>query len=137
MTVPLLHNMSTRPRTQVQARIAPLGGAIARFALADVEASSFLNAAGCTAKLEAAWQSCGLRGVCHVYPWRESQAETPAVVVRVRDVRLVLNVLGRARSQLLLASAPLELEDGFLARELASDDPRLVALARRHGRGAR
>ncbi len=51
-------------------------------------------------------------------------------LVCARRASLVLNVLARTRSQLLLASAPLALERAFLERELASDDPRLIALAR-------
>jgi hypothetical protein len=40
-----------------------------------------------------------------------------------------LNVLARARSQILLATSPPDLERPFLERDLAADDPRLIALA--------
>lgn len=54
-------------------------------------------------------------------------------VIRAIDLALVLNVLARARTQLLLAKAPLIFNQGYLNRVLCSDDPRLVALARATG----
>lgn len=50
-------------------------------------------------------------------------------VFRSMDMLLVMNVLARARSQLLLANAPAALESRYLDRSLVTDDPRLVALA--------
>lgn len=67
------------------------------------------------------------------------KAETPdetrksPVCLRAIDHNLVLNILGRTRSGILLAEAPLSLEEGFIERSLISDDPRLVALARATG----
>ena len=52
---------------------------------------------------------------------------------RATDVRLVLNVLARTRGQVLMAGATLRLEEPFLERYLATDDPRIVALARSSG----
>lgn len=52
---------------------------------------------------------------------------------RVLDPGLALNVLARARSQLLLANAPLIFDGRYLLRQLISDDPRLVALAKATG----
>ncbi len=129
MTWPVLHNMSTPPRTHVSARLKPAGPAVCRFRLATVRASAsrLLADDTCEERLEAAWDGYGLRGACHVYAWRDDITSRP---VSVRDPLLVLNVLGRTRAQVLLATAPLALEPDFLERELASDDPRLVALAR-------
>ncbi len=48
---------------------------------------------------------------------------------RAVDLLLVLNVLARARSQLLITRAPLALDGRYLNRSIVTDDPRLVALA--------
>lgn len=53
----------------------------------------------------------------------------PVGLFRAMDMLLVMNVLSRARSQLLLADAPAALEGRYLDRSLVTDDPRLVALA--------
>lgn len=52
---------------------------------------------------------------------------------RAIDIGLVLNVLGRARGQVLVANTPLALEVGFLNRSFICDDPRLVAIAEMTG----
>lgn len=54
-------------------------------------------------------------------------------IIRSIDLAMVLNVLARARTQLLLAKAPLIFNQGYLNRVLLTDDPRLVALARATG----
>ena len=59
----------------------------------------------------------------------EKQQPPPYTTVRAIQVALVMNVLGRARSQLLLANAPLLLHRQYLERTLVTDDPRLVRLA--------
>lgn len=53
--------------------------------------------------------------------------------IRAIDPALVLNVLARARSQVLLITAPLVFSQQYLNRLLVTDDPRLVALARATG----
>jgi hypothetical protein len=92
-------------------------------------------------KLDAAWQDYNLCGAMLVYPWQEGLRQAVAtrmmdampggvpVYLRALDPILVLNVLARARSQILLATSPPDLERPFLERALAADDPRLVALA--------
>ncbi|MBW2397113.1 MAG: hypothetical protein JRG95_22925 [Deltaproteobacteria bacterium] len=54
-------------------------------------------------------------------------------ILEATDEAFVVNVLARTRSGLLLGDAPLSLERGYLTRELATDDPRLVELARQTG----
>jgi len=49
--------------------------------------------------------------------------------LRAIDLSLVLNVLGRIRSNLLLPNTPLVLESNFLSQSWLSNDPRLVRLA--------
>ncbi len=94
-----------------------------------------------TAKLDAAWRDYDLCGAMLVYPWQESLRQAVAtrimdvapgstlVYLRALDPILVLNVLARARSQILLATSPPDLERPFLERDLAADDPRLIDLA--------
>jgi hypothetical protein len=93
------------------------------------------------ANLDVAWRDYDLCGAMLVYPWQESlrQAVAARIVdlapggtptyLRALDPILVLNVLARARSQILLATSPPDLERPFLERDLAADDPRLIALA--------
>ncbi len=52
---------------------------------------------------------------------------------RAIDLQLVINVLARARSQVLLANAPLLFNQSYLTRSLVTDDARMVALARATG----
>jgi len=54
-------------------------------------------------------------------------------VLRSTDPALTLNVLARARSQVLLASAPLVYGIEYIGRTLYTDDPRLVELAQATG----
>jgi hypothetical protein len=93
--------------------------------------------------LDQSWQSYGLHGAALVYQWRDDLREgmaarltalkQPPIYLRVTDPLLVLNVLARARTSLLLANAPLALEFPYLSRVLASDDSRLLELARAKG----
>lgn len=92
-------------------------------------------------KLDVAWEGYDLCGAMLVYPWQEGLRQAVAArlldappgaaptYLRALDPLLVLNVLARARSQILLAASPPDLERPFLERSLAADDPRLVALA--------
>ena len=93
--------------------------------------------------LDTSWRAYGLRGAVLVYNWRDDLREgvaarlnaikQPPIYLQVTEPLLVLNVLARARTSLLLAHAPLALEHPYLSRALASDDPRLLALARNMG----
>ena len=53
--------------------------------------------------------------------------------LRALDLQLVLNILARARTQLLLADAPLVFSQQYLNRSIVADDPRLVKLVRATG----
>jgi len=124
----MLHNMSMRPRTTVTATVSVVGKALARFAVTPKRLRALLDDPSLPERLEQRWQEAGLRGALHVYALPE-----PAVARKVpmlgADPLLALNVLGRTRAGLLLPGAPLDLDPSVLARKLASDDPRLVALA--------
>jgi hypothetical protein len=92
-------------------------------------------------RLDLAWHDYNLCGAMLVYPWQEGLRQAVAtrlvdvapgstlVYLRALDPILVLNVLARARSHILLATSPPDLERPFLERDLAADDPRLIALA--------
>ncbi len=92
------------------------------------------------ARLDESWQAFNLHGAFLVYNWRDElkqavnnrllSVKEPGVYTRVRDTLFVLNILGRARTSLLLATAPLALDRPFLTRSLVCDDVRLVKLAR-------
>ena len=61
---------------------------------------------------------------------KKDEPPKPAVkVLRAIDIMLVLNVLARARTQVLLATSPVMFNQHYLNRAIVSDDPRLVALA--------
>ena len=153
----LLHNMSMRPRTHIAWRIEP-ACTIACFDLARVaEAVGALVHTPCTdlqaairaltmvsrwvrerltRDLEDAWATIDFRGAALVFPCRatshragKADHQTKKPRLYARDPLLVLNVLGRASSQLLLPSSPLSLEGHHLQRCLGTTDPRLVALA--------
>lgn len=53
--------------------------------------------------------------------------------LRAIDLTLTLNVLTRARSQVLVAGAPVVFGMEYLTRSLITDDPRLVSLAKATG----
>ena len=94
-------------------------------------------------RLDTAWESYRLRGALLFYPWRDelrsavngrlSALRQPTTYLLVVDPVLILNVLGRSRAGLLLASAPLALDRVFLDRSMASDDNRLIPLAQAGG----
>lgn len=146
----VLHNMSMPPRTQVRWATGGIGGPLVAFELASEaraalrrRARSGRGAAALRAELDAAWQDFGLRGAALLYAAipelpapveaELTRAAAPAERLAAIDPVLVANVLARARSGLLLPGVPLELGSDFLARTLWSDDPRLVALARKTG----
>lgn len=125
---PLLHNMSMRPRTTVQAAVAVVGKALARFAVDPERDRELIADPDLVERLERTWSELQLRGALHVYPLASTAAPGGLPVVAAGPL-LALNVLGRARGGLLLPRAPLELDPRLIQRELASDDPRLVQLA--------
>lgn len=53
--------------------------------------------------------------------------------IRAIDLPLTLNVLARARTQVIVARAPAVFGVEYLTRSLITDDPRLVALAKATG----
>ena len=124
----LLHNMSMRPRTTVTATVSVVGKALARFVVPPKRLRVLLDDPSLPEWLEQRWQEVGLRGALHVYPLPEPAVVGEATVLGT-DALFALNVLGRTRAGLLLPGAPLDLDPSVLARRLASDDPRLVALA--------
>ena len=124
----LLHNMSMRPRTTVTATVGVVGSALARFAVTPKRLQKLLDDPALRGRLEQRWSELGLHGALHVYPLPGREVTGAAEHISA-DQLLALNVLGRTRAGLLLPSAPLDLDPSVLARKLASDDPRLVALA--------
>lgn len=101
------------------------------------------HAAEIAQRLDAAWQGYHLHGAVLLYVWRddvrqcvtaEAAAEkSPLALIRACDPMLVLNVLARARSNLLMQGVPVALERAFLERVFVTDDPRITALARTTG----
>lgn len=147
----LLQNMSPRPRTLVQWQVSRWRGAagLRPGAGPDLPVRFQLDALPRALDpffplLEEAWSGYALAGAMLVYTWREpapvpEEGAAPTEdgpgggSLVATDPLLVLNVLGRSRGGLLLARAPLFLDEERLARIVASDDPRLVRLARRTG----
>lgn len=94
-------------------------------------------------KLTTAWAEIDLRGAILLYSWRddvrqsvmaEANAEkSKLMLLRAREPKFVLNVLARARANLLLHDTPLELERSFLERCFVTDDPRMVVIAQKTG----
>ena len=136
--------MIGRPaRDYTRWEIRPIESSIVRFNLVCIESSGSLLWSGLSwpivQELERAWKGYGLKGAALIYPFRkatesESQTEVPGpALYRATDARLILNVLARTRGQVLIAGATLRLEEPFLERHLATDDPRIVALARSSG----
>jgi hypothetical protein len=142
----LLHNMSGRPRTNVVIRVDPIDTRLASFSLDDMgpalsriirrrtratqrqTLATFVcanGAASLTERLNHAWALLALRGAVLLYvgvSGPHSVAATPC-----RDPLLVLNVLARARGDLLLPDAPLVLQPRALDRRVVTDDPRLTS----------
>lgn len=113
------------------------------------------------ARLNTAWEDFNLGGAILLYRWTkdirqvligripvdedefEDEDAQPAVydddkrkpptILRAMDMLLVMNVLGRVRSNILLKSAPLALEAEYLSATFITDDPRLVTLAQATG----
>ena len=143
-SAPLLHNMSIRPRTIVTWRVEPTGPNVVVFDLDNTGTTwrQVCQRPELQEQLELDWICYGLRGAILVYhvpaagvstPAAGPEAPQPPAVLKATDVSLIVNVLGRATSQVLIVEAPLTLNGHFLERRLATDDPRLVRLARRGG----
>lgn len=126
--------MGGASRTTVTAALAPLSNAIARFALSTVrsQALALLALPDVRTQLDDAWQAEALRGCALLSTEKPPLEAWPgAKVVRAVDPLLTLNVLGRSRGGMLLASAPLVLDLDHLDRAVWSEDARLLALAAR------
>lgn len=62
------------------------------------------------------------------------EPEKPSIkCFRAIDIGLTLNILGRARANVVAGNTPLALEASFLQQEFICDDPRIVAIARATG----
>ncbi|MAE96854.1 MAG: hypothetical protein CL910_19570 [Deltaproteobacteria bacterium] len=137
----LLNNMSVAPRSPVRCSIKVSSGTIVRFAIEATEGPNRLWLRPSRARqecLRGAWDRFGLVGAALIFAWspprqHEEGSGRGTRILEATNPELVVNVLGRTRSSLLLGNAPLALERSYLRRELASDDPRLVALARSTG----
>jgi hypothetical protein len=130
----LLHNMCARPRTEVAFEVPPVdSAAVARFLLPEGVSLSATRAETTEANLDSAWADYGLTGAALVFPWSARHAVVHDRALTATDRMLVVNVLARARAAVLLASAPAVLDSEYLGRDLASDDPRLVALVEATG----
>lgn len=110
------------------------------------------------ALLDNAWEKYAFKGAAMVYPMENEalikQLNAPAImpkkdifeddddsekkeeppkpavkILRAIDMVLVLNILGRARTQVLIGTSPMMFNQHYLNRAIVTDDPRLVALA--------
>ena len=134
MVPSVLRNMSARPRTEVAFEIPPvLPAAVARFRLPDQIGVAAALAETSEAALDANWAGYGLVGAALVFPWSARHAVVYDKALTATDRALVLNVLARARATVLLGSAPAVLDFEYLDRDLACDDPRVVALVEATG----
>jgi hypothetical protein len=145
----LLHNMSTRPRTPVTIQIDPIDSRLASFSLDGMAPelsrlvhrrtratqlptlSTFVcsgDVAGLVEMLNAAWARLAFRGAVLLYAGVAPSRYVRAA--RCRDPLLVLNVLARARGNVLLPDAPLVLRPRALDRRVVTDDPRLTSHVR-------
>jgi hypothetical protein len=114
-------------------------------------------------RLDEAWDAYNMQGAALVYSWNDhikeiianvpemmkntfspnpfddtanantSQTPISGMCLRSIDMLLVLNILGRTKSNILLGNAQLILEEGFITRSLVTNDPSLVALAQATG----
>lgn len=114
-------NMSARPRTQASWRIEPTGAGPVRFRLD--RATRHRAACLDPCDLEESWAFTGTALVANF------RADLHAEAHRATDVAFVASVLGRVRANLLIASAPVVLEDGFLERDIVCDDHRIARIA--------
>ena len=126
--------MRGQPRTEVEFEIRPVAPAgVARFRLPESTTIAAAVAEHPEAVLDAAWARYGLTGAALVFPWHARHAAVYDRAVTATDRVVVLNVLARARTAVLLGAAPAVLDPEYLGRDLASDDPRIVALVEATG----
>lgn len=142
----LLHNSGAPSSTTARWDTGGIGRTLVRFSLGASRVAHLARAPLDRSRgtaLDAAWRGYRLRGAALIYEGLPAQ-DPPALEnsratlhlpqkLSALDDALVLNVLGRACAGLLLSVAPLDLSRPWLARELWSDDERLVALARASG----
>jgi hypothetical protein len=142
-----LANMSAKPRTPVIVHVEALrawwlsfdleglGSAVARLVGSTSRATTRTNVAALVTRgdsravtdvLDAAWAALGLRGAILLHH-QPPQGFDP---MQVDDPLLVLNVLGRARSNVVCARSPVVMEPRAFDRVVWCDDPRLVAAYR-------
>ena len=135
--------------TIVEFTLNGMGGAVARLLddpNADDSIESIIEAARTdpdlrqriTERLNAEWAATPFTGAILVYDWADdlpqalaAQAEITGQkprLLRAVDPLLTLNILGRARANILQHGTPLALERAYLNRTLISDDQRLSQL---------
>jgi hypothetical protein len=140
----LLHMGGGKPRTRVVVRIRPIDARLGSFSLDDLgpqlsrigqgrtrarrreTLAAFVcrgDVTGLTERLDQAWALLALHGAVLLYASGSGSFRVPAC----RDPLLVLNVLARARGDLLLPDAPLVLQPRALDRRVVTDDPRLTS----------
>ena len=144
--------MRSRPRTPVEICVWPLDTRLALFSLDNLgpelsrlgqgrtratqrqTLATFACRGDTTSladRLDRAWAPLDLRGAALLYAGTTS----PLFAKACGDALLVLNVLARARGNVLLPDAPLVLQAGALNRYVMTDDPRLTALVFRKREG--
>ncbi len=121
-------------RTNVRVVTGPFLGALMCFRVA----AAATRRRSLATEAEGAWRGLGFRGAALLFPWKppatsEARAQCRLELLCASDPLLCVNVLGRARGILFLASSPLSLHSEHLGRELWTSDARLVALARSSG----
>jgi hypothetical protein len=141
--------------TLVRFSLDGLGGSLRRFITSESAVSGSYQSiiqslhddpaalSGLTQALNQSWESYALTGAMLVYP---HQPETDLIVaqtasltgrrpvyLRATDPLLVLNVLARARVNLLQPRAALSFDEAQLNRPLLSDDSRLIQLVQHSG----
>lgn len=130
--------MSVQPRYTVHCSIRPSRGVVVRFALGAPRRRWLRPSRATSALIRETWDGIGLTGAALVFSWAppgpppKNQPPGPKIL-EATDEAFIVNVLARTRSGLLLGDAPLSLESGYLARELVTDDFRLVEMARKTG----
>lgn len=114
-------NMSARPVTVATLRLGRVGAVAVRFRLDGAARRRALRRD--PDGLDRLWDFTGAALVANF------RADLHAGAFRPADEALVANVLGRVRANLLLARAPVALEEPFLARDVVCDDARIARMA--------
>ncbi len=96
-----------------------------------------------TTTLNETWEGYGLSGAMLVYTADDEHNQIIAAALKATDAKLVylraldpllvLNMLARARANLLQPRAPLSFDDSQLSRALLTDDPRMIRLVQDTG----